>query len=478
MKWRVADRIIRFSDDLIALEFGRLPLMFNLFLALFIIFAVSFPFALGEQILPADPHFPFSITDTECQVFSNLTIGLRDWALTLGFSVNSGSVITLNNAWRLFRLRINGSFLHEELRATDHSGLFLQKPNGHAFFLFFEMAQEGDISVDVKCLDETFSTLSLSVERFDNHSVISIFHDNNDVTNVYASPQGLTVFTRPNIKAKTWRFVNALDAEFNYSGIDVFMQDNSEYRELEAKFLVDSYLINGSFDLIASVLPEVLAAGRLKWPIVLNYNGKRWPGLSGLIQALAKQRISIVDHPHSAFCWKDALRPNPRRLTVSDDDARVLRETLVGNVSPGKLVLYSARHTSEPGPANVNDIQAAVTEANLLWKPAGLSGVDIHEVIATLSSARAMISHDDGDNIAHAVWMPPDSPVFVLLDSQNATLSRAVAFLEKTGRAVTLIPSDPQPLEAHGRAEEAGILRDWRYHVNLASLKRALDNIR
>jgi hypothetical protein len=96
-----------------------------------------------------------------------------------------------------------------------------------------------------------------------------------------------------------------------------------------------------------------------------------------------------------------------------------LRETLVGNFAAANFVFYSAWQTSEPIPANVDDTQAAVAEAKLLWRPAELPAMEVDRLIAALSSARGMISHDDGDSAIHSVQMPPDSPVFVLLRSKR-----------------------------------------------------------
>jgi hypothetical protein len=126
--------------------------VFNLFIALFIILLISFPLAVGEQSLAVGPQFRLDVTDTECHIFLNITVGLRERA----FSMNSRQPIALNNAWRLFRLRINGSFLHEELRATDHSGLFLHRPDSGSFFMFFEMLQEG-----AECKSRVYSPVQI-----------------------------------------------------------------------------------------------------------------------------------------------------------------------------------------------------------------------------------------------------------------------------------------------------------------------------
>jgi hypothetical protein len=69
--------------------------------------------------------------------------------------------------------------------------------------------------------------------------------------------------------------------------------------------------------------------------------------------------------------------------------------------------------------------------------------MDVDCVIAALSSARAMISHDDGDITTHAVWMPPDSPVIVLLHSKRHHSVRQLSSW-KTVRTIIVIPMTAQ----------------------------------
>jgi hypothetical protein len=107
--------------------------------------------------------------------------------------------------------------------------------------------------------------------------------------------------------------------------------------------------------------------------------------------------------------------------------------------------------------------------------------MSVPEKIHALAQVRAMISHDDNNEIANAVWMPEEAFVVVLVNGSYAP-SEAVQFLEKSGRIVRIVPGigDGGSVEKVANPEleeETEFLGDGQYEVNLEFLQSAIGEV-
>jgi hypothetical protein len=458
------------------MEFGRIPFLFNLLLGFAVIMTLAFPFSLGPQIYAADPHFPLDLQDPECTVFGGLSISKGDGIFRLGYSLTSDHIIAQTNAWRMLRVFANGAYLHEELRASDVKGVFLDPDQPLSYFVFFEMVQEGDIDFDLKCLDTMMGNLTVHIDPFVNHSLFTQFHITGEISNICKSPQGNIVFARPIIKKTTALFDTAIGGRIENGQIDDFLTNHTEFHTVASVVLIDSFLLQSTFALISQALTLAVAARKADCRVLLNFDTRRWYGLDRIIQELANGQVAVVSHEASAFCWRDSRMPSlEAAVNVSE-----IRAALVGEMLPENVVFYNQPEEATMRPRNIERLHDIV-EQKWQWQQGELGQMTLHEKIHALAQVTAMISSDDNNEVANAVWMPVGA-VVILLANRTQGASEAVQWLEKGGRVVKVVPGIWEGGPGAGVAgpeleEEAEFIGDGRYDVDLEVFQRVVSKL-
>jgi hypothetical protein len=218
------------------------------------------------------------------------------------------------------------------------------------------------------------------------------------------------------------------------------MESQLEYKTVRSEYVLDSYNMNSSFDLVSKLLPLAMNAAKARVPLVLNWDKVRWPGLDKVVSQITRLNVTVFDHSSGKFCWRQTRRPY-LSANLSQELMLKLRErVVVANSTVSSVVFYNDRGVLD---------QFGVTKDLLLdvirqqFEPVvgTLHNMTLEEKIAVLSTAKAMVSSDDESEIVHALWMPLESPVIILQTTELGNASSAVSFLKKYGRKVVYVGS-------------------------------------
>jgi hypothetical protein len=190
------------------------------------------------------------------------------------------------------------------------------------------------------------------------------------------------------------------------------MANHTEFLDVSSEYLIDSYRITNTFDLISGALPLAQVAARAKHRILLNLDRTRWDGLERILPKVMDQRMSVVSHAPASFCWRNSRMPNDRLFETTGIDIGALRSILFADALPEIAAFYNAPEDVELGPRNLESIQQTVAH-KIEWCQEALGSLPIRERMNAVARAKVFISHDDNNEITNSIWMPKDSLIII-----------------------------------------------------------------
>lgn len=466
--------------NLVNLRFSFVPFWMYLIIGYVVIVATAIPFLIGYQYTPYDNGYDLNSTDPECQLFGKVEAGLTDRNVDIIYTTKNRFEISRQMSWRLLRLFVNGSFVHEEVRSSAEMGLFAMDDKMVARF---ELQHEGNVSVDLYCLDKKFARLNFTIDPSTNNSEYSVFHENGDVTNMCVHRAERFVFGRVTHRNLTEEFDKAVSAVFIQTPIAKYMENNSKIERVTGQGLVDMNMCSSSYDLVSRVLPWIHWLSKHELDISFNRNDDKWPEFDRVILNLTgKTPIETMNNPYSWFCWY-----NSRAASISYDfnksDLTEIKERFVGaNAAAEDVIIYNERHVSEIGPDNEEDIKLLLAKRGDIHS-SRLSEMSLSEKLEIFKKAKLLVSDDDNNEIVHAVWMPPNATVVLLKDPDQVKMSSAYDFLVKMGIRVVVLKGSRMDADGGNSREEeqeefmSTSLSELQYTVSLEKLNDLLDTL-
>jgi hypothetical protein len=391
---------------------ARVPFYVAVPAAFLLVLALGGLFARGDQIYPPEDPAPPGMDSPECRLLSDATATITERQFRVVYQVRSRQPLARSSAWRLLRVRIAGPAFRQELRSGDHCGLYSLA--GERSVVHFELFQEGATRVELLCLDRRVLALEGDVAPWARATPLSIAHRNGDLTNVCLAGGRVVFFARGWV---SWHSRAALgDAEFRNGTLaahagsggvaDSAFVFNATQRELAAmsEFAVFERLL----------LPAFLQAQR-RDALVLRHALALGPVFARLAQGKLVTGGQVCVRYASVEHREEATAP----------ELEAMRALAVGPANRTAVVV-------------INHCDAS---AELMRSAPGafvdlVDFSDREAVIRSVAVAGAMVSFDDGDRVISAFWLPPESPLVVVVPPRRVGLSKALARVAAAGRRI------------------------------------------
>ncbi|OHT00178.1 hypothetical protein TRFO_33207 [Tritrichomonas foetus] len=412
-------------DFMILFDFPRNPVYINLMLGGLFILISSLLFAPGYQIFPSYDYLPSDEMNPECGIISQIGYIINESYLNISYVINSDHPMTLNTAFNLFRIILDGIYYKEELRYMNIDQRFQYNQNYYG--ISYQLLQEGLTNLSIKCLDKHFYSKEIDVQTLERKSKYSVFHSNNSISNLCFSNNRKLLFLRNNIKFFTSMTHDYLTSfAIVNSSIDEFQMKNPHFQIMN-KTVIDASQ-KTTFDLISKVLPTALVQAQNKNDFILNVDDEsNNTDFINYIKSITGKSVQVVNRTLNDYCITENSFPFDNFINY----------TLFSSFK-SKTIRNIEKHRNENGDilflSNIGSKFINFDEAEELLgekenvKILNLDNMTLEQKIIAASNAKLIFSLDDGNEVGIAAFMPDNSSL-ILFKEEDVEYSSAVDFV-------------------------------------------------
>ncbi|OHT01028.1 hypothetical protein TRFO_07701 [Tritrichomonas foetus] len=408
------------------------PLFSTLFSSFVFVYLLGLFFSSGLQIYPIFNNIPEGVDCPECRVLNDTQVTVTERQFRIVYQVISDVPFTKHNAWRLFRLRINGPHFSQEIRAEDNCGIYSLGVKHHA--IHFELTQEGECVFELLCLDNVLYQGRGNVQPYERETKDSIFHKNQEVSNICRRNEKFIFFSNsytfnvsknsfvPNLHHEKIAFNEYSNETTVINNAFLMKLGNSQISRMSTK------------DLINKVILTVFVQSHFGQTIIFENNN-----IDEQFMKIIRKVTEEKAKSGTFLCFRKLTTiPNYKKInSLSENEIEMMRSLATSRNSQRGDKIFITHFEGSETVQKSGDFQY-IDDGKLTFD----------RKVELLSSAKAMIAKDDDNEVLNALFMPKESPLILIVPPITKSYSDSVKRIESTGRKIIYIVGDKKNVES------------------------------